>query len=150
MAGKLEYSTLLYSDLNKNPATNSSNLAYNLDSIKQSLDNLFNTPYGSRSFQPTYGNTFYYLLGELITEETAQDIYYRAINDVERHEPRVKLDTYNSSVLPVPDQNLYKLTLVFTVSGLGSNDRFSYEIKLKEMNSEERIDNSKQELTQET
>ena len=58
-------STILYSDINKNPVKNASSLAYNMEAIKQSLDNLFNTPYGSRSWQPTYGNTFHEILGEL-------------------------------------------------------------------------------------
>ena len=89
---RLETNTVLYSDVNRDPATNGASLAYNLDAIKQSLDNLFNTPYGTRSFQPTYGHTFEYLLGELMTDETAEVFYDKVIESITLHEPRVSLD----------------------------------------------------------
>lgn len=126
----LETSTVLYSDLNRDPAKNSASLAYNLNAIKQSLDNLFNTPYGTRSFQPTYGNTFYYLIGELMTDDTVDLMYEKVIESVTLHEPRVKVDRTNSSVTPLYVENAYKITLVFTVSGLSSNDKFTYNIKI--------------------
>jgi phage baseplate assembly protein W len=127
---RIETSTVLYSDLNKNPATNSSSLAYNLDAIKQSLDNLFNTPYGTRAWQPTYGNTFYYLIGELMNEDTVQLFYDKVIESVSLHEPRVNVDTTNSSVTALYESNTYHVTLVFTVKGLSSNDKFTYDIKI--------------------
>lgn len=127
---RIETSTVLYSDLNKNPVANSASLAYNLDAIKQSLDNLFNTPYGTRSFQPTYGNTFYYLIGELMDDDTVDLMYSKVIESVTLHEPRVKIDRTNSSVTPLYTENAYRITLVFTVSGLSSNDKFTYSIKI--------------------
>lgn len=125
-----ELSTVIYSDINRDPALNGANLAYNLDSIKQSLDNLFNTPYGTRSFQPTYGNTFTHLIGELMTDETAQLFFDKVIESVTLHEPRVSLDTANSAVKPLYTQNTYHVTLVFKVIGLSSNDKFTYDIKI--------------------
>ena len=127
---RIETSTVLYSDLNKNPAANSASLAYNLDAIKQSLDNLFNTPYGSRSFQPTYGNTFYYILGEPMTDATVTLFYDKIIESVTLHEPRVQLDTSYSSVTPLYTENAYYVTLVFSVSGLSANDKFTYNINI--------------------
>lgn len=127
---RIETSTVLYSDLNKNPASNSSSLAYNLEAIKQSLDNLFNTPYGTRSFQPTYGNTFHYLIGELMTEDTVSLFYDKVIESVTLNEPRVQLDLTNSSVTGLYEENTYHVTLVFTVRGLSSNDKFTYDIKI--------------------
>lgn len=127
---RLEVSTVLYSDINKNPATSGANLAYNLEAIKQSLDNLFNTPYGSRSFQPTYGHTFEHILGELMTPETAQLFYDKVIESVTLHEPRVSIDTENSMVTPLYTENKYRVFLVFTVAGLGTNDKFSYDVKI--------------------
>nr|DAD80419.1 MAG TPA: Baseplate wedge protein [Siphoviridae sp. ctYh54] len=132
---RVETSTVLYSDLNKNPAKNNASLAYNLDAIKQSLDNLFNTPYGTRSFQPTYGNTFYYILGEPMNEDTVRLFYNKVIESVSIHEPRVNVDTVNSSVTPLYEENAYWVTLVFTVSGLSTNDKFAYDIKI--LNSKE-------------
>ena len=128
--GRIETSTVLYSDLNKNPASNNTSLAYNLDAIKQSLDNLFSTPYGTRSFQPTYGNTFHYILGELMTEDTVDLFYDKVIESVTLNEPRIQLDTMNSSVTGIYVENTYHVTLVFTVSGLSSNDKFTYDIKI--------------------
>lgn len=127
---RIETSTVLYSDLNKNPVANSTNLAYNLEAIKQSLDNLFNTPYGTRAWQPTYGNTFHHLLGELMTEETTELFFDKVIESVSLHEPRVTIDRINSVVTAFYEQNLYRVLLVFTVSGLSSNDKFTYDIKI--------------------
>lgn len=125
-----EVSTILYSDLNKNPVLNEASLAYNLDAIKQSLDNLFSTPYGMRAWQPTYGNTFYFLLGELMTEETVDLLFDKVIESVTLNEPRVRVDTVNSSVTPIYSQNKYHVTLVFTILGLSTNDKFTYDIKI--------------------
>ena len=126
----LSSSTILYSDLNKNPVANASSLAYNMEAIKQSLDNLFSTPYGHRSFQPTYGNTFWEILGELMTDDTVDLMYQKVIESVSLHEPRVNIDRSNSVVIPEYEQNAYFITLVFTISGLGTEDKFSYDIKI--------------------
>lgn len=126
----LESSTVLYSDINKNPQSSGSNLAYNLDAIRQSLDNLFNTPYGTRSHQPTYGNTFAYLLGELMTPETVELFYMKVIESVTLHEPRVELDLENTRVIPLYAENKYQIILVFTVIGLSANDKFTYDVKI--------------------
>lgn len=127
---RIETSTVLYSDINKNPALNSSNLAYNLEAIKQSLDNLFNTPYGTRSFQPTYGHTFDHLIGELMTDETVSLFYDKVIESITLHEPRVQLDIENSHVTPLYTENAYRIFIVFKVLGLSANDKFTYDIKI--------------------
>lgn len=127
---KIETSTVLYSDINRDPVKNGASLAYNLESIKQSLDNLFNTPYGARSFQPTYGHTFEHLLGELMTEDTARAFYDKVIESVTLHEPRVSLDLQNSSVTPLYSENKYRVFLVYTVAGLSPNDKFTYDVSI--------------------
>lgn len=127
---RIETSTVLYSDLHKNPASTNSILAYNLEAIKQSLDNLFNTPYGTRSFQPTYGNTFHHLIGELMNESTVNQMYNKVIESVTLHEPRVIVDTKNSHVHAIYEENTYHIKLVFMVRGLSENDRFAYDIKI--------------------
>ena len=127
---RVQTSTVLYSDLNKNPAKNNANLAFNLEAIKQSLDNLFNTPYGTRSFQPTYGNTFYHLIGEPMDDTTVTALYDKIIESITLHEPRVDLDTTHSSVRPDYEENAYYVSLVFVVRGLSSEDKFSYDVKL--------------------
>jgi phage baseplate assembly protein W len=134
---RLETSAIIYSDLNKDPYTNGSSLAYNLDSIKQSLDNLFNTPYGTRSFQPTYGNTFNFLIGELMTDETVTWFYDKVIESVTLNEPRVQLDTGSSSVTPLYAENKYLVSLVFSVAGLSTNDKFTYDIKILNVKDED-------------
>lgn len=121
---------VLYSDLHKNPVSSSSTLAYNLEAIRQSLDNLFNTPYGTRSFQPTYGNTFHHLIGELMNEDTVNQMYNKVIESVTLHEPRVIVDTRNSYVKPVYEENTYHVKLVFNVVGMSSTDKFAYDIKI--------------------
>lgn len=123
-------STIIYSDINNNPIENKVSLAYNLDAIRQSLDNLFNTPYGTRSFNPTYGHYFHHILGELMTDETTELIFDKVIESVTLHEPRVKLDLENSTVTSKYDSNTYLIKLVFTVSGLGTNDKFTYAIEI--------------------
>lgn len=123
-------STIIYSDLNSNPIENSSELAYNLEAIRQSLDNLFNTPYGTRSFNPTYGHYFQHILGELMTEETVDLMFDKVIESISLHEPRVQLDLEHSTVIGQYEKNTYLITLVFVVKGLGTEDKFTYSIEI--------------------
>ena len=119
--------TVLFSDIEKNPIATRKSLAYNLEAIAQSLDNLFNTEIGTRAWLPTYGTNISNIIGELMNEDTSNMILDEAINAVQLWEPRIDLDTQQSRVEPVYTDHLYRLLLVFTVSGLSSAEKFMYK-----------------------
>jgi phage baseplate assembly protein W len=126
----LESSVVLYSDISKNPSQSSSALVFNLAAIQQSLDNLFKTSVGTRAWQPEYGHYMDHILGEPMCTETADALILKAIEAVRRWEPRISVDFVNSKAVPEYENLQYSVQLVFTVNGLSSEDKFSYNTKI--------------------
>ena len=110
----------IYSDINSFTPTQKP-LLYNLDSIYQSLINLFSTRPNQRLFLPEFGFAIEDELFELIDEATSLEIWRRVIEAVERWEPRVRVDASRTEVTPIAEQHKYNLVLAFKV--LGVDDR---------------------------
>ena len=107
----------LYSDLNSiNPTAQP--LLYDVQDINQALFNLFNTSPGERPFLPTYGIDLDDELFELITEDTAAEIYRLVVGAVARWETRVVIDNSRTEVIAKPTENAYELQLFFSIPSM--------------------------------
>lgn len=115
----------IYSDINSFTPTQEP-LLYNIDSVYQSLINLFSTRPGQRLFLPEYGFAIEDELFELMDAATSLEIWRRVIEVVERWENRVKLDASRTEVKPNIEKHLYDLTLAFKVIGV---EERSFEFK---------------------
>lgn len=115
-----------YSDLNFTTVTPGvPPLITNKDAIFYSVHNLLTTVIGERLNLVTYGVNIPDQLFELIDDITSDEIRFAFIDAVEKWEPRVKLDPFNSTVEPNPDDNSYKIKLIFNLVGL---DKSSFMI----------------------
>lgn len=111
-----------YSDLNYAEVTPGvPPLITNKDAIFYSLHNLITTAIGERLNLVTYGVNIPDHLFEQIDEQTSDELRFALIRAVEKWEPRVTIDAFNSTVEPNPDDNSYKLHLVFNLVGLNSS-----------------------------
>lgn len=109
----------VYSDLNYEEVDlGTPPLITNKDAIMYSLHNLFTTVVGERLNEVTYGVDLPHLLFEQIDSKTSSELRFSFINAVRRWEPRVEIDLAKTTVDPVPDDNAYKLHLVFNLIGL--------------------------------
>lgn len=110
----------VYSDLNQfNPSTLGKEKLIDLESVNQSLINIFKTRTKTRLFNPEFGTEFEDFLFELIDETTALEVFRLTIGAVERFEPRVLIDFARTRVIPVPDEHRYDITLEFQIEGFG-------------------------------
>lgn len=113
----------IYSDLNSiNPTQKP--LVEDFQSVYQALIILFNTRPGEILFDPEYGIDLEEELFELMDESSADEVYNRIFNAVERYEPRAIIDNSTSKVVAVPDENRFELTLQFGIEGLSSTQKF--------------------------
>lgn len=109
----------IYSDLNyQTPEKGTPPLIVNKDAIFYSLHNLFTTVIGERLNLVTYGVNVPDQLFEHIDDITADQIRLAFINAVNRWEPRVKIDLFQSTVKPNEDDNSYDVKLVFDLVGI--------------------------------
>lgn len=113
----------IYSDINsRTPTLNP--LVFDIQSVYQSLYNLFNTRVGERLFLPEFGFPLDDYLFEVIDDATAFSIYSVVVSTITRWETRIVLDTFNTKVTADPDNNKYDLFLVFQMVGI-SDQSFS-------------------------
>lgn len=88
-------------------------VAFDLNAIKNSLRNLFNTLPGERILLPEYGADLRKFIFEPITEATASSIGRSISRAIEQWEPRVTLDRLD--IVGVADQHEYNITLILIV-----------------------------------
>lgn len=119
----------LYSDLNYiKPSIG--DRVYDIDSVFQSIFSIIGTKKGERVFRPTFGMNLNSYLFEPCDEITARSILYDISNTMEQ-EPRVSFNTSKSSVIPVPADKLFIITIVFNILGF-SNIEKSLNLVLKQ------------------
>ena len=119
----------LYSDLNYiKPSIG--DRVYDIDSVFQSILSIIGTKKGERVFRPTFGMNLTSYLFEPCDEITARSILYDISNTMEQ-EPRVSFNTSKSSVIPVPTEKLFIITIVFNILGF-SNTEKSLNLVLKQ------------------
>ena len=111
----------LYSDLNYvKPSIG--DRVYDIEAVYQSIFTILGTVKGERVFRPTYGLNLSSYLFEPCDELTARSILYD-IKNVMRLEPRVSLSMSKSTVIPVPEEYMFVITLVFTILGFSDTER---------------------------
>ncbi len=111
----------IYSDINQNKTEDGPVQVINLDSIFQSIKNIISTNRGERLFLPGFGADLDSFLFEPIDEITALQIFKALLTAIEEWDPRVILDYGLSNVDAVPDDNKYKVRLIYRVKSLSSN-----------------------------
>jgi phage baseplate assembly protein W len=107
---------MIYSDLNSISPTIAPKLV-GLQSIYQSLHNIFSTKLGERLFLPEFGFDLEDELFEIIDDLSSLSVFNKVVNTITRWESRVVIDTSNTQIVSFPDENKYDMTLVFTVRG---------------------------------
>jgi len=115
----------LYSDLNQYNPIYKSKLV-DIPAVYQSIHNILVTRKGERLFNPEFGTDLEETLFELMDNITAEKLFVRLTESIERWEPRVIIQYSESSVIPDYDTNTYYLNLVFTVKGYGLT-KYQYE-----------------------
>lgn len=121
----------LYSDLNYIKPTLGGTV-YDIDSIFQSIFSALGTKIGQRVFRPTWGSSLNRYLFEPCDELTARNILY----DIKRTmdlEPRVQFNIAKSSVVPVPEKNMFILNIHYNILGFDDYEK-SLVLTLKQKN----------------
>ena len=92
--------------------------SYDLNAIRNSLGNLFNTNPGERFLLPEYGSDIRRYLFEPISTVMGQQIAREIISSITRWEPRVTV--VNVDVLGIRDSNEYQINIIIRVPFLRS------------------------------
>ena len=90
--------------------------------IYQAIYTLFATKKGSRLFRPNYGANLERYLFEPCDEITARSMMYDIMEAI-KEEPRVTLNTSQSSVTPDPVNRQFIITLKFNIPGFSNYDK---------------------------
>ena len=101
-----------------------------IDAIKNSISNLFNTIPGQKLLSPNYGLSLKQYLFEPVTTSTANIIGETILNGITRFEPRVVVDKIKVS--GNSDDKQYTITLIIRVPLLSSRDSLTLNAVLSE------------------
>lgn len=100
-----------------------------VSAINQSINNLVNTYYYERLFQPIVGCNIRALLFEPVDSIT-RDNLRQAINEtLTNYEPRIRVDQI--LVEDMPDRNAYRIKIQYTI--LDVNDVAEFDVVLKRL-----------------
>ena len=106
IATSSDYSTEALQVIKKNDIK----VDYDLNAIKNSLNNLFNTRPGQRFLFPNYGLNLSQFIFEPVTEYNGRLIGEKIVRSVQLFETRVTLKQCNVSLMP--DENQYDINLI--------------------------------------
>lgn len=118
-----------YSDYNQNPVSTGPAIVTDLQTIKQSLDNLFHARRYERRYMHDYYVPINELIGELYEINGVMSLLTQIISYIEYNEPRVKCYPQLSSI-SVNKPNLIKLTIVHEVPSISSGTKYSYSTEI--------------------
>lgn len=108
--------TGIYSDVNKDYQVDSNPLVVqDVVAINKSIANILNTVPGERLFLPEFGSYITDFVFDPINSNTAHSLLVTAISAIERWEPRVRILSQLSTVIPFPDESRYEMTIVYEV-----------------------------------
>ena len=117
----------IYSDLDlsfaAHPITGDVAKKYDVNAVKQSLKTLILTNYYERPFQPKLGSPVYGMMFENIDMITANSLKLRLELLINKYEPRVR--SQQVDVVPMLDQNAFKVSIYFYVIGVKDPVSFS-------------------------
>lgn len=103
-----------------------------IEAVYQAVYTLLSTKVGQRVFRPTYGSYLENYLFEPCDDTSADNILYDIMTTLEQ-EPRVQINTAQTTVTPIPEQNMFAIKIVFTVLGFSDTER-TMELTLKTKN----------------
>lgn len=83
-----------------------------IEAIKNSMRNIFNTRRGQKILSPDFGTSLEQFLFESVNEFTAKIIGETIVSDIRKFEPRVEVKKVQ--VFPFPDLNQYNIVLKYT------------------------------------
>ena len=106
IATSSDYSTEALQVIKKNDIK----VDYDLNAIKNSLNNLFNTRPGQRFLFPNYGLNLSQFIFEPVTEYNGRLIGEKIVRSIQLFETRVTLKQCNVSLMP--DENEYDINLI--------------------------------------
>jgi len=112
----LETSVFYNEQLNKSITLKDVQGLFDLDSIKNSITNIFLTTPGQKILSPEFGINLRRFLFEPITNFTAYRIKSDIVNKLPDMEPRIELE--ETDVIPVPDEQEFFITLQINVPSL--------------------------------
>jgi phage baseplate assembly protein W len=117
----------IYSDLDlsfaAHPITGDVARKYDVNAVKQALKTLILTNYYERPFQPKLGSPVYGMMFENIDMITANSLKLRLELLINKYEPRVR--SQQVDVVPLFDDNAFKVTIYFYVIGVNDPVTFS-------------------------
>jgi phage baseplate assembly protein W len=117
----------IYSDLDlsfaAHPITGDVAKKYDVNAVKQSLKVLILTNFYERPFQPKLGSPIYGMMFENIDMITANSLKLRIELLINKYEPRVR--SQQIDVVPLFDQNAFKVSIYFYVVGVSDPVSFS-------------------------
>jgi phage baseplate assembly protein W len=122
----LETSVYYNEQLNKTTTLKDVQGLFDLDSIKNSIANIFLTSPGQKILSPEFGINLRRFLFEPITNFTAYRIKSDIVNNLPDMEPRIELE--ETTVVPIPDEHEFFITLQINVPSLNV-----YGISLKSL-----------------
>lgn len=117
----------IYADLDlsfqAHPITGDVAKKYDVNAVKQALKTLVLTNFYERPFNPKLGSPVYGMMFENIDKVTANSLKLRLELLINRYEPRVR--SHQVDVVPMLDQNAFKVTIYFYVVGVRDPVTFS-------------------------
>jgi phage baseplate assembly protein W len=121
----------IYSDIDLNflvhPNTGDVSRKYDVDAVKQALKTLVLTNFYERPFQPKLGSPVYGMLFENIDVPSANSLKLRLELLISQYEPRVRAQEV--TVVPLYDENSFRITIYFYVVGVRDPVTFSTILK---------------------
>jgi hypothetical protein len=91
-----------------------------IEAIKNSLRNIFNTKRGQKILNPEFGSSLEQYLFTPITESNAKAIGNQILKYVNEYEPRIRIS--NVIVNPNIDKNLYYIQIYYNLLEINKNE----------------------------
>lgn len=107
---------ILYSDCSFSPEIY--NLSVNVEAVMNSILNILSTLPGERLNHPEFGTDLEAELFQPMDYITAQAIYTKVYDAINRWEPRVRINSKKSTVTPYYDEHVYEVQLYFYIVGI--------------------------------
>lgn len=107
----------VYPDLNQSDLSGKP-LLYNLESVSQSITNLFSTERGERLFRPTVGSSLRSIIFKQVNEATAMQLRQLLINSIEEGDRRISIVRKDTKIVPAPEEDGYDVVIRYNVYGI--------------------------------
>jgi phage baseplate assembly protein W len=85
----------------------------NVNAIRNSIKNIFTTKKGQKIYDPEFGASLEQHLFERVDEFYARLIGEEILRNIGEYEPRIEI--LKISVLPIPDENEYRISIYYTL-----------------------------------